>query len=109
MARSHWNSWLRFALSPRAAYASEVGPGESGVTLAGGRAGRYTPFQFPPLDCANATHERRHAHPVRHRARRPARGQPALAAGLRRVAPTGGGEAGPGEAGPDAPGHRFGP
>src|SRR5205823_2683363 len=45
-------------------------------------------------------HERRHRHPVSHRARRSLRRRAALAAGLRRAAPPGGPADGPREAGP---------
>ena len=54
-------------------------------------------------------HERRHAHPLGHRAGRPAGGRGSAAAGLRRAAQAGRAEAGAGEARADAPGHGPGP
>src|SRR5205085_9500229 len=54
-------------------------------------------------------HDRSDPPSVRHRARRPARRRAALAAGLRRVAPTGEPAARPGEARPDVAGDGAGP
>src|SRR5262249_61578602 len=68
----------------------------------------YTAFtSLPPHP--GRRHERSDAHPVRHRAGRAARRRPALAAGLRRIAPTGSPEARPGKAGPHAAGDGGGP
>ena len=53
--------------------------------------------------------ERRHAHPLGHRAGRPRGRRAAPAPGLRRAAQARRPEAGAGEARPDAPGHRPGP
>ena len=57
----------------------------------------------------NQGDERRHPHPLGHRAGRPPGGRAAPAPGLRRAAQARRPAAGAGEARPDAPGHRPGP
>src|SRR5262245_2816139 len=94
-------SWYAQHLSPceKTGCSTPTEVTRAAVTGAEPRSGtgdRLSPRGGGPF---RATDERHHAHPEHHRARRPPRGRPAVAAGLRRVAPAGGPEVGPGSAG----------